>query len=329
MQDISLGKIVEARVALAGKVRRTPVNASDSLSARIGAPVLLKLEHQQMTGSFKLRGATNAIQRLSPEERARGVVGVSTGNHGRGLAHAARLTGTACAVCMSRLVPSNKVDAIRALGADVRIIGNSQDDAAVEADRLVAEVGMTMVPPFDHPDIIAGQGTIGMEIVEDVPDVETVIVPLSGGGLIAGMARAIKGLNPAIRVIGVTMENGAAMHESLLAGHLVDVAEVPSLADSLGGGIGPENHYTMAMVRDLVDQRVLVSESEIADAVRHAYNEERQVIEGGAAVGIAALLSGKVSDTGRTVLVLSGANINMDLHRRIINNETDGPGAEA
>lgn len=318
---ITLQDIYRARHALgAAGIRRTPLAVSDSLTRQVGAPVHLKLEHLQITGSFKLRGALNAVARLSPEDRSKGVVAVSTGNHGRGLAFAAAQAGVRCLVCMSRLVPRNKVAAIEALGVEIRIVGASQDEAQLEADRLVAE-GMTLVPPFDHPDIIAGQGTLGLEIIEDLPEVETVIVPLSGGGLIAGVARAIKSAAARIRVVGVTMERGCAMYQSQKAGRPVPVEELPSLADALGGGIGLDNRYTFAMVRDLVDELLLVSEEEIADAIRHAYFEERQVIEGSGAVGIAALLAGKVRRPGVTAVVVSGGNIDMALHARLIRGE--------
>jgi threonine dehydratase len=222
---------------------------------------------------------------------------------------------------MSRLVPRNKIEAIAALGAEARIVGASQDEAQLEADRLVGEDGMTMLPPFDHPDIIAGQGTIGLEILEDLPEVETVLVPLSGGGLIAGVACAIKSADPQIRVIGVTMERGCAMYRSQKAGSPVVVEELPTLADALGGGIGLDNRYTFAMVRDLVDDLLLVSEEQIADAIRHAYFDERQVIEGSGAVGIAALRAGAVRRPGITAVVVSGGNIDMALHARLIRGE--------
>jgi threonine dehydratase len=321
---VSLRDIYRARQAIGAGIRRTPLAPSPSLTRSVGAPVHLKLEHLQTTGSFKLRGALNAIANLSPEQRAQGVVGVSTGNHGRGLAFAARKAGARCIICMSRLVPANKVEGIEALGAEVRIVGASQDEAQVEADRLVAE-GMTMVPPFDHPDVIAGQGTLGLEILEDLPQVETVVVPLSGGGLIAGVARAIKSADPRIRVVGVTMERGCAMYQSQKAGRPVPVEELPTLADALGGGIGLDNRYTFAMVRDLVDELVLVSEEQIADAVRHAYVEEKQVIEGSGAVGIAALSAGKPRRPGITAVVLSGGNIDMALHARLIRGEPASP----
>src|SRR5918996_6275973 len=208
---VTLQDIYRARRAIAGQIRRTPLVLSDSLTHVAGAPVHLKLEHQQITGSFKLRGATNAVLALTPEQQARGVVGVSTGNHGRGLAHAARQAGVRCIVCMSSLVPRNKVEGIEALGAEVRIVGASQDEAQREVDSLVAGEGMTMLPPFDHADVIAGQGTIGLELLEDLPELDSCIVPLSGGGLIAGIARAIKAASPRARVVRVTMAKGAAM----------------------------------------------------------------------------------------------------------------------
>jgi threonine dehydratase len=318
---VPLQDIYRARQAIGGRIRRTPLAMSDALTDAVRAPVHLKLEHLQMTGSFKLRGAQNAIARLSPEEKSRGVVGVSTGNHGRGLALAARLAGVRCAICMSRLVPRNEVEGIQALGGEVRIVGASQDEAQGEVDRLVAEDGMTMLPPFDYPHIIAGQGTLGLEILEDLLDVETVIVPLSGGGLIAGVACALKSASARIRVVGVTMERGCAMYRSQKAGRPLEVEELPTLAVALGGGIGLDNRYTFAMVRDLVDELLLVSEDQIAEAIRHAYFAEQQVIEGSAAVGIAALLAGLVEAPGVTAVVVSGGNIAIDLHAKLIRGE--------
>ncbi|GAA0780450.1 hydroxyectoine utilization dehydratase EutB [Roseibium denhamense] len=284
-------------------------------------PVFLKMEHHQTTGSFKLRGATNALLQLDEDTRRRGVVCVSTGNHGRALAFASKRLGVDCTICMSKLVPQNKVEAIRELGAQIVITGASQDEAQLEADRLVAENGLTLVPPFDHHDVICGQGTLGLEIMEDVPDAHTILVPLSGGGLIAGVAAAAKETNPAVKIIGLSMERGAAMAASLKAGRPVQVTEEPSLADSLGGGIGLQNQYTFQIARDLVDQVILLPETEIAEGIRHAYWQERQVIEGGAAVGIAALLNGDLKPEGPVVMLLSGCNIDMSLHHRIIGGE--------
>jgi threonine dehydratase len=321
MGFVSIEDVEKARLKIASSVRKTPIVPSQFLSDLSGSDVHLKLEQLQITGSFKLRGATNAILSLSPAQRAAGVVGVSTGNHGRGLAYAARNAGVKCIICMSELVPQNKVEGIKAQGAEVRIIGRSQDDAQVEVDRLVAEEKMTMLPPFDHADIIAGQGTLGLEIMEQLTDVDTVLIPLSGGGLISGAALAFKAANPNVRIIGISMDRGAAMIESQKVGKPVAIPEVPTLADSLGGGIGLSNEYTFEMVKALVDDLVLVSEVEIANAIRHAYWEEKLVIEGSGSVGIAALLAGKVKDAGRCVCLISGLNIDMKLHKRIIDGE--------
>jgi len=318
MQTVPLHDIEAARRRIADRIVATPTVSSTSLSERFGVPVQLKLEQRQITGSFKLRGASNAIASLSPQEKARGVVAASTGNHGRALAHAARLEGVRAVICMSKLVPANKVDEIRRLGAEIRIVGNSQDDAQVEVERLVADEGLAMVPPFDDPAIIAGQGTLGLEIAEAVPNVATVLVPLSGGGLAAGVAAAVKGLKPSAKVIGISMERGPAMKASLDAGRPVQVKELPTLADSLGGGVGLDNRLTFAMCRDLLDDVVLLSEDEIAAGIVHAYEQEREIVEGAGAVGIAALLAGKVKPSGPTVLILSGRNIDMGLHRSIV-----------
>ena len=317
---VTLADIEEASRRIDGRVLATPFALSASLTERCGVPVGLKLEHHQTTGSFKLRGATNAVLSLTPRERARGVVAASTGNHGRALSHAAKAEGSVATICMSRLVPENKVSEIRRLGANVHIVGKSQDEAQVEVDRLVAEDGLVMVPPFDHPAVVAGQGTLGLEIVEAMPEVATVLVPLSGGGLAAGVAAAVKGRLPKARVIGLTMERGAAMKASLDAGRPVEVEEVESLADSLGGGIGLDNAVTFRMCRALLDDVILLSEAEIAAGMCHAYAQEREVIEGAGAVGIAALLSGRLGRLGGPVaVILSGRNVDMGQHLRVAN----------
>ncbi|WP_095595371.1 hydroxyectoine utilization dehydratase EutB [Actibacterium pelagium] len=318
--EVTLQDSYAARMRISGRVRTTPIVLSPSLSHMTGGTIQLKMEHTQLTGSFKLRGASNALLSLTEAQRAHGVVGVSTGNHGRSLAYAAKQAGVRCIICMSELVPQNKVDGIKALGAEVRIVGRSQDDAQVEVDQLVAK-GMVMLPPFDHPQVIAGQSTLALEILEQSPDVDTVLVPLSGGGLISGVGMVMKAANPAIRVIGISMERGAAMFQSQQAGKTITVPELPTLADSLGGGVGLENRHTFAMTRAFVDDIVLVSEAEIAAAIRHAYWQENQIIEGAGSVGIAALLSGKIKNPGKCVVVVSGQNIDMALHHRIISGE--------
>lgn len=318
---VAIDDIRAARERIANLVLRTETVPSRFLSEQVDVPVHLKVETRQTTGSFKLRGASNALALLTGEERRRGVVAASTGNHGRALAYSASLQGVRAVICMSRLVPENKLSEIRRLGAEVRIVGNSQDDAQVEVERLVAEDGLMMVPPFDHPAVIAGQGTIGLEILEQVPDVGTVLVQLSGGGLAAGIAAAIKAEKPSVRIVGMSMARGAAMKASLDAGHPVNVEELSTLADSLGGGIGLDNRLTFRLCRDLLDDVVLLTEPEIAAGIRHLYAVEREIAEGAGAVCVAALLAKKVAPRGPVVALVSGRNIDMELHRRIVSGE--------
>jgi threonine dehydratase len=324
---VALRKIETARMRIAGRIAETPLVRSDWLSRKTGQPIALKLETRQKTGSFKLRGAANAILCLSEKDRAKGLVAASTGNHGRAVAHAAREAGVSAVICVSALAPANKVEAIRALGAELRIVGRSQDEAQIEVERLVREQGLSQIPPFDHPDVIAGQGTIGLEIVEALPEVECVLAPLSGGGLAAGVAAALKAMRPKARVIGVSMARGAAMHASLLAGRPVAVEEVETLADSLGGGVGLSNQYTFSMCRELLDGVVLLDEAEIASGIRHAFSVEGEVAEGAGAVGIAALLHDKVKPRGPTAVLLSGRNIDADLHRDVVAGRWPGKAA--
>ncbi len=317
-ETVGIREIEQARDRLQGHVERTPLVRSNALSKLSGTDIFLKLENRQTTGSFKLRGATNAVLGLPASKRKFGVVTASTGNHGRALAHAASLQGLKATICLSSLVPQNKVDAIRRQGADIRIVGKSQDDAMEEVARLVRDDKMNAVPPFDDPDVIAGQGTIGLELLESAPEIEAVLIPLSGGGLAAGIAAAIKAHKPMARIIGISMKRGAAMQASLAAGRPVNVEEVDTLADSLGGGIGLDNHWTFAMCRDLLDDVVLLEEEEIAEGVRHMAIYENEIVEGAAAVGIGALLSRKVEVSAPTAIIVSGANIDPRQHRMIM-----------
>lgn len=310
IDHINLQHIFIARQNILYIAQITPLVRSDSLSRQYNADVFLKLETLQPIGAFKIRGAANKILNLTAEEKERGVVTASTGNHGRAVAYVAKKLGINAAVCLSELVPKNKVEALRRLGAEVIVNGQSQDEAEDRANELVAERGLTMVHPFDDPFVIAGQGTIGLELLNDFPAVDTVLVPLSGGGLIAGIALALKSTNPAIRVIGVSMAEGAVMAKSLMVGEPVQMAESPTLADSLQGGIGMDNKFTFKMVQDLVDEVVLVSEDEIAAAMAFAIHEHHLVVEGAGAVGIAAVRAGKVDVNGRNVaLIISGGNV--------------------
>lgn len=314
---IALADILSARRVIGGVVARTPLVPSPYLTAVAGQDFLLKLENTQPIGAFKLRGAVNAVFNLPPD--VAGVTCCSTGNHGRGVAYAARARGIRAVICMSSLVPRTKVDGIKALGAEVRITGVSQDDALAESQRLCATEGLTEISPFDDPLVISGQGTIGLELFEDYPGIDTVLVPLSGGGLAGGIGVAAKSINPAVRVIGVSMDRGAAMFESLRAGHPVEVEEVASLADSLGGGIGLDNKLSFQLCRDHLDDVVLVSEDEIYRAMQTLYYEDRIITEGACVVGIAALQSGKVAaPKGPVATIITGRNVDMDVFTRIV-----------
>jgi threonine dehydratase len=299
----------QAQASIGGVALRTPLVRARSPAAR---HLWLKLETLQPIGAFKIRGAANAMAGLDEASRRSGVVCCSTGNHGRAVAYAARQMGIAATVCLSHLVPPNKVDTIEALGATILRIGKSQDEAQREVDRLIRDNGLAEIPPFDHPAIIAGQGTIALEILDEHPEIETLLVPLSGGGLIGGVALAAKALKPRIRVIGISMARGAAMQASLAAGRPVEVEELPTLADSLGGGIGINNCWTFDLCRTLVDDVVLLSEEEIYRGIRALLIEERIIVEGGGAVGFAAVMAGKVKLDGPAATILSGQNAPMD-----------------
>lgn len=309
-----LHDIFLAKQRLQHMARKTPLITSPQLSQHTGHSVYLKLENLQETGSFKVRGAANKLLALSDHKKSRGVITFSTGNHGRAVAYVASQMGIRVIICLSNRVPQYRVDALKALGAEVVLYGQSQDEAYERALELRRKEGLIMVKPFDDPLVIAGQGTIGLEILEDLPLVDTVIVPVSGGGLIAGIALAMKSTDPNIHIIGVSMDCAPAMYHSLKAGKPVEVEEKDSLADALLGGIGLDNKYTFPMVQDYVDDLILVSEQEIADGMFFALDKHRLVIEGAAAVGISAILYDKVSALGENVVVvLSGSNVNVSL----------------
>jgi threonine dehydratase len=306
---VTLADVLAARARIRGIAIETPLKPSPSLSTLAGGPVWLKVETMQATGAFKLRGAASRLLALGADERARGVVTVSTGNHGRGVAYVARQLGMRAVVCVSALVPQNKRAALRAVGAEVEVVGSSQDAAQAHAEALARDAGLILVSPFDDPWVIAGQGTCGLEIVERLPEVRSVLVQLSGGGLASGVALALKSADPSIRVIGVSSDRGPAMLRSLEAGRPIEVTEEASLADSLGGGIGLDNRCTFRMVQALVDDVRLVSDAQVAHAMRHAYVHERLVVEGAGAAGIAALLAEPRGIPTPAVLLLTGDNV--------------------
>lgn len=311
---VTLRDVYHARQRIGDIAVRTPLIDSPELTERLGASVYLKLENVQRTGAFKIRGATNKLKSLPQDARERGVITVSSGNHGRAVAYVARALGVKAMVCMSTRVPPNKVQGIRRLGAEVVLRGDSYDEAERYALRLQQERGLTMIPPFDDPYIIAGQGTIGLELLEDLPEVDTVAVPLSGGGLLSGIALTLKSADPSIHTIGVSMARAPVMYHSLRAGQPIEMAEEQTLADALAGGIGLENRYTFRMIQAYVDETLVVTEDEIAGAMAFGLAQHHIVVEGGGAVALAALLYGKVKDLGRhVVVVISGGNVEIPL----------------
>ena len=319
-RPVRLKDIYIARKRIAEIARRSPLIHSSILTERLGSEVYLKLENLQPTGSFKIRGAANAILALSPEERSRGVIAFSTGNHGRAVAYVAGQWGIRAVICLSNRVPAYRVAAMQKLGAEVVQRGNSQDEAYDYAQEIRDKRRLTMIKPFDDPLVIAGQGTIALEIVEDLPDVTTVIVPVSGGGLIAGIASTLKSIAPDIQITGVSMDCAPAMYRSLEAGKPVEIEEKDSLADALLGGIGLDNRFTFQMVGDYVDRILLVSEDEIAEAMFFCLEQQRLVIEGAGAVGVSAVLTDKIRSPGlKTVIVLSGGNVDVAVLVKIAN----------
>ena len=314
---ITIDDVRAARKRIRGLAVETPLKPTYTLSERLGRKVYLKLETTQPTGAFKLRGAANAVLCLPEETRRRGVITMSSGNHGQALAYVARELDIPATICVSEQVPKIKVAGIERHGAEVLVSGRDQDAATENALRLADRRGLTYISPFDEAAVIAGQGTIALEILEQAPGVDTLIVPVSGGGLMGGIALAARALRPDIRLFGVSQALGPAMYESVRAGKIVPVEEEPSLADALQGGIPDPNHYTFALCRDLVDHIAVLTEKEIARALAYALLQERLVLEGGGAVGIGALLADpQPFDLGNEVAVVASGD-NIDPHRLV------------
>jgi threonine dehydratase len=287
-------------------VVRTPLQVAPSLAAAAGVPVYLKLENLQPTGAFKLRGAWTFARRLDPAARQRGVVTYSSGNHGQAVAFAAQRLGVQAVVVMPETAPQLKVEGVKRWGGAVLFAGTTSEDRFTKAMELVESEGLTPVPPYDHPDIIAGQGTVGLEIVEDLPDVAHVAVPVGGGGLIAGIATAVAALRPSARVTGVEPEGASALNAALAAGQPVRLERTESIADGLLPlSVG---RITFSHVRGLVDG-VKVSDRAIAEAAVWLHREERVLAEPSGAATTAALRSGVLTPAGPIVLVVSGGNV--------------------
>ena len=315
---ISLEQIQKARETLSGVICRTGLAYTNIISEMSGNHVYLKMENLQRTGSFKLRGAYNKIANLSDLEKINGVIASSAGNHAQGVALAATTFGIKSTIVMPRLAPLSKVSATRAYGAKVILHGDVYDDAYAEAKRIQAEENSTFVHPFNDPMVIAGQGTIALEILDDLSDVEVVVVPIGGGGLIAGMAVALKKLKPSIKIIGVQTKNCAGMAESIVQKHIVTVDGIPSIADGIT--VKTPGDLTFDLVQRYVDDIVTVNEEEIASAILLLLEKVKTVAEGAGAATIAAVLNRLSKYKNRKIVaVISGGNIDVNTMTRIIN----------
>ncbi len=310
---VSLQDIMQTAQRIAPVVRKTPLVFSEALSERAGFEIWLKLENLQTTGSFKLRGASNRILQLSSEEKARGIIAVSSGNHGRAVAYLARRLGVKARVVVCSLCPENKRQAMRDLGAEVIVYGDTQDEAQAHADQLIETRGYTWADPYDDLHVIAGQGTIALEALTELPDADMIVAPLSGGGLLSGIALATKSVSPAISVVGASMEIEPGMVRSLEAGKPVHVDEYPSLASCITGAIGMRNRYTFPIVRDFMDRAVLVAEEALAPEMAIFAETEGMIVEGGSITSVIAALSSEVRDMApkRAVVVISGRNVSL------------------
>jgi threonine dehydratase len=316
----TLAAFEDAAATLAGVIGRTPLEPSQYLSEVLGAPVHLKLENLQRTGSFKIRGAAYRLSRLTDAERARGVVAASAGNHAQGVALAAQQLGIPATIFMPLGVPVPKLLATRGYGAEVVLEGATVETPLRLAAEFAERTGAVLIHPFDHPDVIVGQGTLGLELWDELPELETVLVGIGGGGLAAGVAAAVKARAAAegrtVRVIGVQAENSAAYPRSLAAGVPLEVSTTPTIADGIA--VARPGDVPFAIIRELVDEVVTVTEDDIARAILVLLERAKLVVEPAGAVGVAAILAGKVEASGATVSILSGGNIDPLLLQRVV-----------
>jgi threonine dehydratase len=312
MMTLSAVEILKARKKLEGIIYRTPLTYSKKLSEISGAEVYLKWENLQKTGAFKLRGAYNKISSLTPEERSKGVITASAGNHALAVALVARMMGIKAVVVVPENAPKIKVEQCRALEAEVILKGANYDESVTYCKKMVSKTGATYIPSFEDYKVIAGQGTIGCEILEEIPDTNVILVPVGGGSLISGIALWAKTVNPNIRVVGVQSTAAYTMHECFKAKKIVDVPVPPTIADGLAGGI---SQMTLDLALKYVDEVVLAKEEELKKAILWVLKNERQVVEGAGIVGPAAILQGKIKfrPSEKVVVVISGGNIDMEL----------------
>jgi len=315
---VTIDDIRDARRVIDAVINQTPMIADEKLAAQIGAKAYLKAECLQRAGSFKIRGAYNTISRLSDDEKHRGVVTGSAGNHAQAVALAAKLHNIKATIVLPEFAPLTKVIATRSYGAEAILHGKTFDEAVAYSKQLGEENGCTYIHAFDDERVIAGQGTIGLEIAESLPDVTTVLVGIGGGGIISGIALALKTLLPNARVIGVQAENVSAVKPSLAAGHPVEIPSKPTIADGIA--VKRPGEVTLPIIREFVDDIVTVTEEEFAAGVFHCVQNAHIVVEGAGAAGVAALLAGKVKVSGDDVVcsVLAGGNIDGNLLSRVI-----------
>jgi threonine dehydratase len=305
---VTLQDVRDAAKQIEGVAHRTPVLRSRTLDALAGGQVFVKAENLQRVGAFKFRGAYNAISRLSPEQLARGIAAYSSGNHAQAVALAARELGSSAVIVMPRDTPSSKLDAVAGYGAEIVTYDRYTGDREEIGRRLAAERGLALIPPYEHPDVIAGQGTAALELLEEVGELDALVVPVGGGGLIAGSATAAKGLRPGIRVVGVEPQAGDDTRRSLAAGERVRIPVPRTIADGQAADIPGE--LTFAINRRLVDEIVLVSDDEIRDAMRFAFDRMKVVMEPSGATGVAALLAGRLDPVpARIGVIVSGGNV--------------------
>jgi threonine dehydratase len=317
MTSVTIDDIRAAAARFDATVRRTPMLPFSTLSTALGADVWLKAENLQHTGSFKIRGAANRIAALSDDERRRGVIAASAGNHAQGVAVAATARGIHATIVMPRATPLAKVEATRDYGAEIVLHGDSYEDAHAESDRIAAERGLVVIPGFDDPLIVAGQGTVALEIITDMPDVDVVVVPVGGGGLAAGIGVATRALAPRARVIGIQVEAATGAKRSLDAGHVVCVAPSPTIAEGIA--IAGPGEVTFPLLQRCLDDVVVVSEDEVAQAMVLLLERSKLVIEGAGAVGVAALLARKIDVAGKHLaVVLSGGNVDINMVARVV-----------
>jgi len=317
MDLISLDDIKNAEKNLKGVIKKTELDWSRTFSKMSGNEIYLKLENLQRTGSFKIRGAYNKICSLTDEEKQNGVVAASAGNHAQGVALAAAKMGIKSTIVMPEGAPIAKINATQGYGADVILKGESYDEAHKEEERFSCENGAVIIPAFNDIDVIAGQGTIGLEILEDLPDVDIVITPVGGGGLLSGVAAALKELNPDIKVIGVEAANAACMAESMKLGCPAHLKNVDTIADGIA--VKYPGELTYKIISEYVDEIVTVEEEEIAHAISLLMERAKLIVEGAGATTLAAVLNNKIKVKGKKIAaVLSGGNIDLDIISTII-----------